>query len=250
MTGLILTILASSLVGSFHCAGMCGAFLTLAITPVGVGEGGLAVAMNSSQRLAMITRYNLGRLASYTTLGALAGTLGSVVDVSAASVGVQRAAAIVAGTVTLVFGLGLLARAMGRQVWKARVPAPLMRVAHAAFLAADRLPTSARPLAIGLATGLLPCGWLWVYVATASGTASPLNGAVAMAAFWLGTLPIMTALGLGVQKFFGVVGNRLPLAAALAIVAVSFSTIIVRVAVPCHTTTHATGTLEVCSPHE
>lgn len=249
MTGLILTIFASSLVGSLHCAGMCGAFLTLAVTPVGVGEAGPAIP-KLANRLAMITRYNLGRLASYMTLGALAGTLGSVVDVGAASVGVQRAAAIVAGMVTLVFGLGLIARAMGQQVWKARVPAPLMRVAHASFLAADRLPTKVRPLAIGLATGLLPCGWLWVYVATASGTASPLHGAVAMAAFWLGTLPIMTALGLGVQKFFGAVGNRLPLAAALAIVAVSFSTIIVRVAAPCHTPSHATGTREVCSPHD
>lgn len=247
MTALILTILASSLIGSFHCAGMCGAFLTLAITPIRAGEVGSSTAVD---RLALITRYNLGRLASYMTLGALAGTLGSVVDVGAASVGIQRAAAVVAGCITLVFGLGLVARALGRQVWRARVPAPLMQAAHGAFLAADRLPTNVRPFAIGLATGLLPCGWLWVYVATASGTANPVNGAVAMAAFWLGTLPIMTVLGLGVQKFFGVVGNRLPLSAALAIVAVSISTIIVRVTVPCDATSHATGTLEVCSPND
>jgi len=47
---------------------------------------------------------------------------------------------------------------------------------------------------LGMLTGLLPCGWLWAFVITAGGTASPLTGAVVMFAFWLGTVPAMVGV--------------------------------------------------------
>ena len=40
---------------------------------------------------------------------------------------------------------------------------------------------------------LLPCGWLWVYVATAAGTGSVTSALLVMSAFWLSTVPMMAA---------------------------------------------------------
>lgn len=256
MTALVIAILASSLVGSFHCAGMCGVFVALAVTPVGV-EGSAGAGGRSSPSLAtrwaMLLQYNLGRLLAYALLGALAGVLGSAIDLGASLAGVQRAAAIAAATISFAFGLTLVARALGRQVRSLSVPNILRSAAHGAFRAADRLPLGSRPLAIGLATGLLPCGWLWVFVATAAGTASAGHGAIVMTAFWLGTLPVMVALGAGVQKFFGAAGTRLPLTAAVALVVVSGVTIVVRTMSPCAmhpTLAHAGHGTEVCTPNE
>lgn len=247
MTALAIAILASSLLGSFHCAGMCGVFVALAVTPVG------SESASSATRGAMLVQYNLGRLMAYVILGALAGLLGSVVDLGASLAGVQRMAAIVAAMVSLAFGLSLVARSLGRRMWSVPVPSVLRSAAHAAFRGADRLPLGSRPLAIGLATGLLPCGWLWVFVATAAGTANGGQGALVMMMFWLGTLPVMVALGAGVQKFFGAAGSRLPLTAALALVVVSGATIAVRTLSPCAlhpAIAHAGHGTEVCTPNE
>jgi sulfite exporter TauE/SafE len=256
MTALVIAILASSLVGSFHCAGMCGVFVALAVTPVRVegnsGAGGQSAAPLAT-RSAMLLQYNLGRLLAYAVLGSLAGLLGSAVDLGASLAGVQRMAAIGAATISFAFGLSLVARSLGRRMWSVPVPNILRSAAHAAFRAADRLPLGTRPLAIGLATGLLPCGWLWVFVATAAGTANAGHGAIVMTAFWLGTLPVMVALGAGVQKFFGAAGSRLPLTAAVALVVVSGATIVVRTLSPCAmhpAIAHVGHATEVCIPND
>lgn len=255
MTALVIAILASSLVGSFHCAGMCGVFVALAVTPVTVGGHAASEGAPTARpsRAAMLLQYNLGRLLAYATLGALAGVVGSAVDLGASLAGVQQLAAIAAATISLVFGFSLIARALGRPHQNLPLPGALRAVAHAAFHTADRLPSGLRPLAIGLATGLLPCGWLWVFVATAAGTANPARGAVVMSVFWLGTLPVLVALGVGVQRLFGAAGKRLPLAAAAALVIVSGVTIAVRSVTSCsmHSTlAHASHGAEVCNPND
>lgn len=254
MIPLVAAILASSLVGSFHCAGMCGAFLALAVTPSGKLED-LANTSHTTNRSARLIQYNLGRLIAYTTLGALAGLVGSAIDLGGAVAGVQRFAAIGAAVISLAFGLSLVSRSMGRKHWTIPLPRPIRSVAAVAFRAADRMPLSARPLAIGLATGLLPCGWLWVFVATAAGTANIASGAVVMMAFWLGTLPVMVALGAGLQRFFGAAGRRLPLSAAIALVLVSIATIAVRTIAVCndhasvrHASLGQSSLPKVCSP--
>ena len=75
-----------------------------------------------------------------------------------------------------------------------------------------------RGAATGLLTTLLPCGWLYVFVATAGGTGRVLDAMLIMFVFWLGTLPMMVTIGLGARRVFGAFGRRLPLAAAGAAV--------------------------------
>ena len=83
------TVFMASLAGSLHCAGMCGGFVAF--------YSGTEPGRRGRRYLAHLT-YNGGRLTSYLILGALAGLLGAAVDLAGSMAGVQRFAAIAAGT--------------------------------------------------------------------------------------------------------------------------------------------------------
>jgi sulfite exporter TauE/SafE len=63
---LLLTILGTSLLGSVHCAAMCGGFVCL------YSGSGPARHTGAAPHVA----YNAGRLVSYLLLGAIAGSVG------------------------------------------------------------------------------------------------------------------------------------------------------------------------------
>jgi sulfite exporter TauE/SafE len=83
----------------------------------------------------------------------------------------------------------------------------------------DLAPT-ARALTVGLLTTLLPCGWLYAFVLTAAGTGSVRDALLVMIMFWIGTLPMMLALGVGVRRLAGPLRDRLPIFSALVLVAI------------------------------
>jgi sulfite exporter TauE/SafE len=62
----------------------------------------------------------------------------------------------------------------------------------------------------GLLTTLLPCGWLYAFVATAGGTGSVSHAMLVMFVFWAGTLPMMLSIGNGAQRVFGPMRRKLP----------------------------------------
>src|SRR6185503_12294429 len=91
---LLLSILAASLLGSVHCAAMCGGFVCLY---AGTGT-------THDVRVRPHAAYNLGRLASYLFLGALAGSVGRGIDQIGGIAGVGRLAAIVGGALMVAWG--------------------------------------------------------------------------------------------------------------------------------------------------
>jgi sulfite exporter TauE/SafE len=95
----------------------------------------------------------------------------------------------------------------------------------------DRPPT-VRAAATGLLTTLLPCGWLYAFVATAGGTGSALGGVIVMAAFWAGTVPMLLGVGFGVQRVFGPLRTRLPVVSAVLVVAFGLLAISGRMRAP------------------
>jgi sulfite exporter TauE/SafE len=107
-------------------------------------------------------------------------------------------------------------------------PAFLQRIIRAAHQRAFNRPPIVRAALIGLFTTLLPCGWLYAFVITAAGTASPWRGGMTMAVFWLGTLPVMIALGATVRRFTGALGRRLPVLTCLALMALGLFTLVNR----------------------
>ncbi|HVT82086.1 MAG TPA: sulfite exporter TauE/SafE family protein, partial [Phycisphaerae bacterium] len=160
--------------------------------------------------------------------GAVAGILGSVVDLTGGLVGLQRSAAIAAGGLMVGFGVVTLLRVSGVKIKHLRLPGAAEKVVTAAHRGSMALPPMGRAVATGLLTTLLPCGWLYAFVITAAGTAHAATGALVMAAFWVGTLPALTVFGLGIQKLSAPLAKRLPAITASAIVAVGLYTIAAR----------------------
>jgi sulfite exporter TauE/SafE len=223
MIALALTVFTASLVGSLHCAGMCGGFVAFY-----TGDPARGRASAPGVQAA----YSAGRLAAYAALGALAGTLGAALDATGALVGVQRAAAALAGLLIAVWGLAALSASLGAHVPRLPVPAAVTDLASRGLAVVGRRPPVTRALALGVLTGALPCGWLWAFVVTAAGTGSMVGGAALMAVFWAGTLPVMLALGLGLAALAGPLRRHVPVACAVAMIAVGLFAVAGRVRAP------------------
>jgi uncharacterized protein len=209
VTTLVLPVLAASLLGSVHCAAMCGAFTCLyAGTAPGGGPGAAPWHHHAA--------YNLGRLLSYLVLALVAGATG---------VRLGGTAALVAGVALVAWGAHAMLVASGGAVRTVRVPAAWQRAMGSVMLRVrDRSPL-VRATVTGLVTTLLPCGWMWAFVAVAVGTGSVLGALVVMTTFWVGTLPMMVAVASGAQRLAGRAAARLPLVTAGVIVALGLATI-------------------------
>ncbi len=185
--GDLLAPLLAGLLGGVHCPGMCGGF-----------------AAACARRPRGLLAWHAGRVGTYVLLGAVAGAAGSLLP----------GPAWVPGVVATLL-LGWFALAFAGLVPEPRLlPPGLARVASRAL-------TSPKPwgqLAFGLANGLLPCGLVYSALAMAAATGAPWRGALAMLAFGLGTVPLLSAGAMVVQRL-AMGGAWRRRAAALAILA-------------------------------
>lgn len=176
-----------------HCAGMCGPFV---LGQVSAGLG----AMPTLSRLAAggLLPYHLGRLVTYTALGAAAGLLSGIA--------VHAGGLKLVLPVMLAVGAGLLiAQALGQSAsWLPRLGLPAGVTEAVSRCAAPLLaePRGLRGFALGLVLGFLPCGLLYSALAAAAASGSALGGAIGMAGFAAGTVPALVGVGLA-GAFFG-----------------------------------------------
>jgi sulfite exporter TauE/SafE len=177
-------VVAASLMGLFggaHCVTMCGGAASL-------------VCGGPSRGTPYVIAYNLGRIAGYTSLGLLVGALGSI-DLGPSfdfvRFGLRALAALCMLTVGLhLVGLPSYVRALesvGAPVWRHVSPMakrlfPLRSPWHAALA--------------GTLWALMPCGLLYGALALAASSSSTTEGALTMAAFGLGTAPVMLTVGM------------------------------------------------------
>ncbi|RYF89674.1 MAG: sulfite exporter TauE/SafE family protein [Chitinophagaceae bacterium] len=168
-------------VGSMHCVGMCGP-LAIALPVVSPTPAG---------KFFYTLLYNLGRIVTYTCLGAILGVVGA----SFAVTGLQQWLSIGVGILILLY-----------------IIFPRHRIAMGSAGAMQRLFNSIRTrlselffkkkyhsvFVIGLLNGLLPCGLVYMAIAGAVATASVTSSMLFMAGFGLGTLPVMWSV-----SFFG-----------------------------------------------
>lgn len=205
MNAAVLTgVLVASIVGSVHCIAMCGPLVGL--------HGGA-----KTLRLSLV--HSLGRLTTYVALGAVAGLVGSAIDLAGRVGNLQRIATVLAAGAIIAIAVVPLVRKR-RGPAKSPFTSALVRIR----------PKSAakRAWLIGTLTGLLPCGWLWAFVVMAAGSASPLAGAAIMGTFWLGTAPAMV----GVLRFAGplvtAMRARMPVITAIVLCALGLGTLAMR----------------------
>lgn len=167
--------------GGAHCAAMCG----------GIATGFSALAPRAGLTLAL--QSNLGRVGGYVVAGALAGGLGNGIVRAAQLDGLAPALRISVGAVLIFAALrllgvharpGVLPRP-GAALWQRL--RPLQRRLLPANCAAKRI-------ALGMLWGWLPCGLSTTLLVAAWLQADAVQGALTMAAFGLGTLPLMLPL--------------------------------------------------------
>jgi len=191
------------LLGSVHCAGMCGGIvgaLSLgagarpAAFPVPVKTVAARIAVPGVASIADVLAYNTGRIGSYTLAGALAGSIGQGARMLTALPALQAGAYWLANGMLVLLGLylmgawlGLARLEQGGQVLWRRVQPLLRRLGPPAG--------PARMLAAGSLWGWLPCGMVYSALVTGMLSGSAIGGAGAMLAFGLGTLPMLLALG-------------------------------------------------------
>ena len=207
-------VLGATLLGSPHCAGMCGGFVCFVS-----GEA------SGARRWLVQAAYHAGRLVSYVSLGLAAGRLGEGIERIGASVGLFRAAPIVAGALMIVWGGANLVGALGKGKAASHAPSPLSRFLAPAVRAMRDWPPLARGFAIGLVTTLIPCGFLYGFVAVAGGTGSPLGGAIVMAVFWAGTLPVLASVGFLADRAVGALKLRMPVVSASILIVLGLLTL-------------------------
>nr|WP_258240329.1 sulfite exporter TauE/SafE family protein [Pseudidiomarina homiensis] len=169
------------LAGAGHCLMMCG---------------GLAGAIHHQQskvaNLSALLFYNAGRLSSYMIAGALVGLLSqaAISGFSPALLTLRFLAAfflIALGCYLGGWWLGLSKlEHLGRPLWQRLAPyAGKLRQSNSLM---------SRYVA-GMVWGWLPCGLVYSALSWSALSASPVNGALYMLAFGLGTLPAMLAFG-------------------------------------------------------
>lgn len=185
LLGIALALFATALVGGFaHCAPMCAPFVLLQLP----GDAG----GTRLQRLGggLLPGYHLGRLTTYTALGAALGASGSALGLLA---GARWALAALLALAALGFLLQALKRALPpRRAPGAYLAAPLARLAAPLLRRGGGLAS----YALGTVLGFLPCGFLYAALLAASATGSAAGGAFAMAGFALGTAPALAVVGL------------------------------------------------------
>jgi sulfite exporter TauE/SafE/plastocyanin domain-containing protein/copper chaperone CopZ len=171
------TYLALFIVGIFtsiHCVGMCGGIMLSQSLSKEEPKSKL-----ESMKPALL--YNLGRIISYTILGAVVGALGSVF---ALSITTKALLQLLAGVFMIIMGMNMSGFSLFRKI-NLRLPLPTGGLREKATT----------PFLIGLLNGLMPCGPLQTMQLYALGTGSALKGALSLFTFALGTIPLMLTFG-------------------------------------------------------
>ena len=226
MTALLAAVFVASLLGSLHCAGMCGPFVAFATLhtkhaqPRRSGSHWLQLA------------YHGGRLLAYMVLGAAAGLLGATLNLGGSLLGVGKVAGIAAGILLVAVGLSRV-MSLGGVRWPTLPGANwAARLAVAGQVAASRLTPLKRAGLIGMFTAVLPCGWLYAFVAVAAGTGLPFYGALVLLVFWSGTVPILATIGAGFGQLLARAGRPFQWAIALIVMGLGLQSIAGRWNIP------------------
>lgn len=172
------TLFVSGLLGSFHCAGMCGGFVLALDRPGGFPW----------RRLGVQGLFHLGKTGTYVFLGALAGLLGTAALRAPFLPAAQALLSVIAGTLMVVFGLQLmqLLRELPLGSWFGP-ESPYGR----AFKAVLNLRGPVAPIAVGAMTGFLPCPLVYAFGAEALRQGSLLRAMGVMAVLGLASIPAL-----------------------------------------------------------
>jgi sulfite exporter TauE/SafE len=176
----------TGLVGSGHCAVMCG--------PLACAGGASPGAVRRRSAIA----WQAGRLCGYAFMGALLGAFGHLVLARLAGPGMRLVPWVMAGG--LVFSALEVGRRMPPLPGIARIPRVMVR-------SGAKFSPAVRAALRGAATPFLPCGLLYGAFLTAAAAGSVVGGAVVLASFGAGAVPALSAVQALVPRVGRVTGS-------------------------------------------
>ncbi len=172
-----ISALVLGLLGSFHCIGMCG--------PIAI-----ALPLKQESWFARISSgltYNIGRTITYGILGALFGLLGKGIAVG----GLQQWASIIIGVIMI---LSVLFPVLFRKINIESATFKLVGKTKKIFGKMFAIRSYGSLFIIGILNGFLPCGLVYIAIASAIVLGSVEQGVTYMVVFGLGTIPVMLSL--------------------------------------------------------
>jgi sulfite exporter TauE/SafE len=179
MLTLTLSLFLLGIASGVHCVGMCGGF-------VAAFAGRPVIPIQPVKSTARLLAFNGGRITSYAIAGAVAGTFGALL-------GERTALYVLAYVMLIAIGLHLagatslsLVERLGAPLWRRLQPL------------AARAMSGRGAYVAGLLWGWIPCGLVYGALTAAAFAGSAAGGALAMAAYGLGTLPWLIAGGFAI----------------------------------------------------
>ncbi|WP_037586626.1 sulfite exporter TauE/SafE family protein [Stenoxybacter acetivorans] len=179
-----LTLLLIGFLGGGHCVAMCG----------GLSSAFALQLPERISRVKLIVLLNLGRISGYVFIGVLLGALGQLGLSLDKTRTLQMGLFVFANVLLILLGLyvaGLsqwiiYAERLGKPIWQ-RLNPILNRLLPIQSLSAC--------VGVGFLWGWLPCGLVYSASLYALSSGDALSGGLNMAAFGLGTLPNLLAMG-------------------------------------------------------
>ena len=173
--------------GSVHCAVMCGPIV-------------LGLPLNKKSgwyNVLQVLLYQIGRISIYTLLGLALGLIGNTFAVFAK----QETLSLTIGILLVLFALLQLSGryVRGFQTTQNKMVIPISKLMGKVF----KLPLWG--FFAGMLNGLIPCGMVYLALATALNSGTSQSGAAFMLLFGLGTTPLMLFVSLGgvyLKKYF------------------------------------------------
>jgi len=213
MINTLMTSFLIGILGSMHCAGMCGGL----VTTLSMGRPRLWVTG--------LLAYQFGRVSTYTLLGIIAGIIGSVISGITWFSQAQFYLSILAGIMMITFGLHIAG-------W---MPDPFTRVISRFYkftglgqwVATAR--TSSNPASwyfVGALNGLLPCGLVYAALSLNLAVGDPVRSSIGMFLFGLGTVPSMMLVPVIFKKLTTAIRARTVKVAAVLVVLVGVVTML------------------------
>jgi len=199
-SSLIIALFFAGLTGGFtHCVGMCSPFV---ITQVTAQLSQIpANNMRGFHRLkgAALIPYHLGRMTTYAGLGAMSAFLSAHLMALASYQWIAAALLALAACIFLITAL------KGTKLFQFLFRNGLFRklVPNFSVLAPKKLtqslfrnPIGLRGYALGIVLGFIPCGLIFAALLAVSAIGKPLDAAIVMIFFTIGTVPALFFVGI------------------------------------------------------
>ncbi len=183
MEAIFISAILLGLASNFHCLGMCG--------PIAI-----AIPLDRSNNWTIfkgIIQYNSGRIATYSFLGLIMGSIGLSVE----SIGWLQVLSVVAGVTIILYA------------WRKLLPVGISNTLNFSFLQSFisrnmgktlKKQSNYKLFLLGMLNGMLPCGMVFLALINALLSGNNLDSAMAMALFGTGTFPIMLFISFAVHS--------------------------------------------------